>query len=70
MVTFEVDEVQGLLEMVQAKTLVPMPNPVIDVVGESELVMVPLPEIKVHTPEPTAGTLAAIVAFGLPAHIV
>lgn len=34
--------------MVQAKTFVPKPNPVTEVVGESELVIVPDPEINVH----------------------
>ena len=50
--------------MVHAKTLFPNPNPVIDVVGESELVIVPLPETKVQTPVPTTAVFAFIVVVG------
>lgn len=50
--------------MVQAKTFVPKPKPVIEVVGESELVMVPIPETNVHTPVPTLAVLAFIVVVG------
>ena len=63
-VTFELDEAQGELEMVHAKTLVPKPNPVILVVGESEFVIVPLPEINVQTPVPTIAAFAFIVVVG------
>ena len=56
---------QGAFEIVHAKTFVPNPKPVIDVVGESEFVIVPLPETKVHTPVPTVAVLAAINVFGL-----
>ena len=65
MVTLELEGAQGLFEIVQAKTLVPKPNPVIEVVGESELVIVPDPETKVHTPVPTVAELAVINVFGL-----
>ena len=51
--------------MVQTKTLLPNPNPVMDVVGESELVIVPLPDINVHTPVPTVAVFAAMKVFGL-----
>jgi len=58
------DGAQGELEIVHAKTFVPKPNPKIDVVGEIELVIVPLPETKVQTPAPTIGVLADITVFG------
>ncbi len=69
-VTFELDEVQGLFEIVQAKTFAPSPNPVMLVVGNNELVMVPLPEINVHAPAPTPGEFAAMAAVGLLIQIV
>ena len=62
--TVDVLGAHGAFEMVQAKTLFPKPNPVIEVVGESELVIVPLPETNVHTPVPTPGVLAFIVVVG------
>ena len=65
MVTFELEGEHGALEIVQAKTLVPKAKPVIEVVGESELVIVPLPETKVQTPVPTVAVLAVIKVFGL-----
>lgn len=70
MVTFELDGAQGELEMVQANTLVPKPKVVIPVVGESEFVIVPLPETKVHTPVPTTAVFAFISVFGLVIHNV
>ena len=51
--------------MVQAKIFTPNPKPVMEVVGESELVIVPLPDINVHTPVPTVAVFAAIIVFGL-----
>ena len=56
--------------MVQAKTFTPKPNPVIEVVGERELVIVPLPETNVQTPVPTVAVFAAIIVFGLVIHKV
>ncbi len=50
--------------MVHAKTLFPKPNPVIDVVGESELVITPVPETNVQAPVPTKGKFPFIVAIG------
>ena len=44
--------------------MVPELKPVMDVVGEREFDIVPLPEINVHTPDPTRGELAAITADG------
>ena len=61
---FETELAQGAFEIVQAKTLFPKPNPVMDVVGESEFVIVPIPETNVHAPVPTIAALAAIIAFG------
>ena len=65
---FETEFAQGAFEIVHAKTLFPNPNPVMDVVGESEFVIVPIPETKVQTPVPTVAVLAAIIAFGLLIH--
>ena len=42
----------------------------IDVVGESEFVIVPLPDISDHVPVPTVAVLAVIKVFGLLMHIV
>ncbi len=64
MVTFEIDEAHGALEIVQAKMLLPIANPVIELEGDNELVIVPLPETKVQTPIPTVAVLAAIVVVG------
>lgn len=61
-VTFEIELAQGAFEIVHLKTLLPTPNPVMLVVGESELVIVPEPEIRVHAPIPAVGVFAAIVA--------
>lgn len=47
--------------MVHAKTFAPNPKPIIDVVGESEFVIVPLPDTIVQAPTPTIALLAAIV---------
>ena len=49
------------LEMVQSKTLLPIPNPVMVVFAKVGVVIAPLPDNKFQTPLPTAGTLAAIV---------
>ncbi len=56
--------------MVHAKTFVPVAKPVIEVVGESELVITPVPEINVQTPVPTVGVLAAITVVGEEMHKV
>lgn len=61
---------QGEFEIVHAKTFVPSANPVIEVIGESELVIVPEPEIKLHVPTPTVAVLAVINVFGLLTHKV
>ena len=55
MVTLELEGVQGLFEMVQAKTFVPKPSPVMFVLGRLGFVIVPLPETKVQIPVPVAG---------------
>ena len=54
----------GALEIVHAKIFVPKPKPVIELTGESELVIVPLPEIKVQTPVPTVTVFAVITVVG------
>ena len=54
----------GEFEIVHAKTFVPKPKLVIEVVGDNELVIVPEPDTNVQTPFPTTGVLAAIVAIG------
>ena len=48
----------------------PTPKPVIEVIGESELVIVPLPETKLQTPVPTSAILPFIVAVGDEAQMV
>jgi hypothetical protein len=50
--------------MVHWKTFVPKPKPVIDVVGESEFVIVPEPETNVQAPVPTTAAFAFIVVVG------
>ena len=63
MVTFETEATQGKFVIVQAKTFEPNPKPVMDVVGDNELVITPLPEIKVQAPVPTVAALAAMTAL-------
>ena len=70
MVTFEVEAKHGALEIVQAKTFAPNPNPVIEVIGESELVITPLPAISDQVPTPTVAAFADIKVFGLVIHKV
>jgi hypothetical protein len=67
-----VDELgeQGALEIVQAKIFVPNGKPVIEVVGDKVFVIMPPPEINVHTPVPTPGVFAFIVVVGEEIHIV
>jgi hypothetical protein len=62
--TVDADEAHGGLKIVHSKIFVPNAKPVIFVVGESEFVIVPLPEIKVQAPTPTVAALAAIVVVG------
>lgn len=42
----------------------PKAKPVTELVGESEFVIVPLPDINDHVPTPTRATLAFIVVVG------
>jgi hypothetical protein len=70
MVTLETDDAQGELEMVHWKIFAPKPRPVTLVVGESELVIVPLPEIRLQVPVPVTGVFAAMVVVGLFIQIV
>ena len=66
----EEEAAQGEFEIIQAKTFVPNPNPVIEEFGEMGLTIVPLPEINVQIPVPTTGALAAIMVFGIVIHRV
>ena len=63
-VTLEVEDGQGELEIVHAKTFVPTAKPVMEVVGESEFVMTPVPETSVHAPVPTVAVFAFIEVVG------
>jgi hypothetical protein len=60
--TVEVDGGHVPLEIVHWKELTPNPKPVIPEVGEVGVVIVPLPDIKVHSPVPTIGAFPAKVA--------
>jgi hypothetical protein len=60
----EVEDAHGGFEMVHAKTFVPIAKPVIEVVGERELVIVPDPEIKVQTPVPILAAFAVMTVVG------
>ena len=44
--------------------MVPTANPVIEVDGESEFVITPVPETNVQAPLPTIGEFAAIIVVG------
>lgn len=61
---------QGGFDIVHAKIFVPKANPVTDVVGEREFVIVPAPETNVHAPVPTIAVFAAMIVFGLLIQIV
>ena len=52
------------MEIVQAKTLFPKPNPVIVVVGNNEFVITPVPDTNVQPPVPTAGKFPFMVVDG------
>jgi len=69
-VTFELEGAHGALEIVHVKILFPNPNPVILVLGALGFVIVPLPETKVHSPEPTSAVLAFITVEGEEIHKV
>jgi hypothetical protein len=62
MVMLEADEVQGELLIDHVRTVVPAVKPVIVLLGESELVIVPGPETLIHAPIPAVGVLPASVA--------
>ena len=62
--TVDEEAEHGELEIVHAKIFVPIANPVIEVVGESEFVIIPEPEIKLQTPVPTLAVLAVILVVG------
>jgi hypothetical protein len=56
--------------MVHIKVLVPAVNPVIVVVGSSEFVMTPAPEIFVHVPIPPPVAVLAAITGTVPTHKV
>ena len=60
--TWSLVEAQGELVMVHWKVLAPTPRPVMPVVAELRLVIVPAPLTRVHTPVPGEAELAAMVA--------
>lgn len=64
MVICATEDAQGALLIVHAKTLVPIPKPVTDVVGKREFVSTPVPETRVHAPVPTAGKFPFMVVVG------
>lgn len=66
----ETEGAQGEFEIVQLNTFTPTPNPVMVVVGDNELVIVPLPETNDQTPVPIVAVLAAIVTLELVEQIV
>lgn len=59
--TSSVEAAQGALEMVHLNVQAPA-RPVSPEVGELGVVIVPVPEINVHNPVPTAGVFPARVA--------
>ena len=68
--TVEVDAAQGGFEMVHSKIFIPKPKPVTEVVGESEFVIIPEPEIKLHAPVPVVATFAFNAVVGDDMHKV
>ena len=62
--TVDVEEAQGKFEISHWKIFVPTASPVMFVVGENGLVIVPLPETNVHKPVPTVGVFAVIAVVG------
>ena len=64
MVMFEEDAKQGGLEIIQAKTLLPNPIPVIEVLCNKEFVITPLPEINDHVPVPFKGKFPEMFTVG------
>ena len=66
MVIVEDEGVQGLLLIVHIKTVTPGLILVTVVFLTRGFVIVPVPEINVHDPVPTAGALPAKVAFTVP----
>jgi hypothetical protein len=61
----ETEGAHGELVIVHCKIFVPKPSPVTGVVGESEFVIVPLPEIRLQFPVPVIGVFAAVIRAGL-----
>ena len=61
MVTVEVEDGQGALEMVHINTFAPAPNPVTPDVADAGLVIVPAPLTNVQVPVPVTGVFPANV---------
>ena len=61
----EMEERQGGFEIVHLKTFIPSANPVMVVLGKSEFVITPVPEINDQVPTPVPGTLPVIVVVGV-----
>lgn len=68
--TVEIEGAQGEFEILHWKTLVPTASPVMEVVGDNEFVIVPLPEIKLQLPIPEIAVLAFIVVIGVEIQMV
>ncbi len=62
--TVEIEGAHGEFEIVQEKIFVPTASPVIDVVGDNELVITPVPDTNDQVPMPTVAVLAFIVVVG------
>lgn len=62
MATVEAEGGHTPLDITHLNTLVPTPRPVICVVGELGVTIVPEPPSKVQLPVPTVGAFAAMVA--------
>ncbi len=70
MFTLELELAQGGLAIVHLKVFTPRPNPVMVVVGDKELVIVPEPARIDHDPIPLTATFAAIVTDPVEIQIV
>ena len=57
-------------DVVHVNTFAPTPNPVTPDVGEEGVVIVPVPDVNVQVPVPTAGVLPAKVAVPGVSHTV
>lgn len=60
-----VEATQGGFEIIHEKIFVPTASPVMDVVGDSEFVIMPVPETNDHVPIPTVAEFAFMVVVGV-----